>query len=95
MHLISYLKIKEFSKKHPNSKASLEIWYRTVKKNSFNTPSDVKNMFNSVDLVDHLFVFNIARNKYRLIVAFHFNRQKAYIRYILTHKEYEKGKWKK
>jgi mRNA interferase HigB len=30
----------------------------------------------------------------RLIVAIHYNRNKLYIRYILTHSEYDKEKWK-
>ena len=30
----------------------------------------------------------------RLIAAIHYNRQKVYIRAILTHEEYDKGKWK-
>ncbi|MFM6754705.1 MAG: type II toxin-antitoxin system HigB family toxin, partial [Dolichospermum sp.] len=31
---------------------------------------------------------------YRLIASIHFNRQKVYIRYILTHSEYDKDRWK-
>jgi mRNA interferase HigB len=40
-------------------------------------------------------VFNIGGNKYRLIAAIHFNRQKVYIRHVLTHPEYDRGRWKK
>jgi mRNA interferase HigB len=41
------------------------------------------------------YVFNIAGNKYRLIAAIHFNRQMLFIRFILTHAEYDRGGWKK
>jgi HigB_toxin, RelE-like toxic component of a toxin-antitoxin system len=37
---------------------------------------------------------NIAGNKVRLIAAVHYNRNKIYIRDVLTHQEYEAGKWK-
>ena len=33
-------------------------------------------------------------NKFRLIAAIHYNRQKVYIRAVLTHREYDDGKWK-
>jgi len=46
------------------------------------------------DRVDHKTVFNIGGNKYRLIAAIHYNRRRVYMRAILTHAEYDKGKWK-
>jgi mRNA interferase HigB len=39
-------------------------------------------------------VFNIAGNKYRLIAAIKYRWAVVYIRAILTHVEYNKGKWK-
>ncbi|MEE9159581.1 MAG: type II toxin-antitoxin system HigB family toxin [Gammaproteobacteria bacterium] len=42
----------------------------------------------------HLYVFNIGSNKLRLTVAIHLNRGKVFIRYVLTHEEYEKSPWK-
>ncbi|MGF1525042.1 MAG: type II toxin-antitoxin system HigB family toxin [Leptolyngbyaceae cyanobacterium] len=39
-------------------------------------------------------VFNIGGNKVWLIAAIHYNRKKVYIRAVLTHKEYDEGKWK-
>jgi mRNA interferase HigB len=40
-------------------------------------------------------VFNIGGNKVRLIAAVHYNTQRLYIRNVLTHKEYDKNKWRK
>jgi mRNA interferase HigB len=40
-------------------------------------------------------VFDIGGNKVRLIAAIHYNRNKIYVRYVLTHQEYDAGKWKK
>jgi len=37
---------------------------------------------------------NIGGNKIRLIAAIHYNRQKIYIRAVLTHSEYNKNQWK-
>ena len=33
-------------------------------------------------------------NKARLIAAIHYNTSRVYIRYVLTHKEYDRGTWK-
>ncbi|MEO5582185.1 MAG: type II toxin-antitoxin system HigB family toxin [Saprospiraceae bacterium] len=35
-------------------------------------------------------VFNIAKNKYRLIASFNFNFQLCYIKFVGTHKQYDK-----
>lgn len=64
-------------------------------KTDFRSFIQLRKVFPSVDRVDDLFIFDIAGNKYRLITSIHFNRGKVYIRYVLTHKEYDRGDWKK
>jgi mRNA interferase HigB len=39
-------------------------------------------------------VFDIGGNNFRLIAVIHFNRGKLFVRHVLTHAEYDKGKWK-
>jgi len=94
MRIISKTKIKEFIKKHPDSKSALEIWFRNCKEAEFTKPVDVIKLYNDADIVSQYIVFNIAHNKYRLIAVIHYNTKKVYIRHIMTHKEYDKGKWK-
>ncbi len=94
MHVISYKKISEFVHEHANARIPLGVWFRLVQKNEFDSFAMLKQLFQSVDKVGNLFVFNIGGNKYRLIAAIHFNRNKIYIRHILTHTEYDKGDWK-
>ena len=48
-------------------------------------------MFNSVDAVgSDLYVFNIKGNNYRLIVRIIFRVRTIYVKFIGTHKEYDK-----
>ena len=94
MHVISQKRIWEAKNKFPEVTTALDGWYRIIKSNDFKSFSDLKKTFASVDKVDHLFVFNVGGNKLRLIASIHFNRKRLYIRSILTHKEYDKGKWK-
>jgi len=56
--------------------------------------AELKKIFPSADKVGNLIVFNIAGNKVRLIAAIHYNTQCLYIRHVLTHKDYDKEKWK-
>jgi HigB_toxin, RelE-like toxic component of a toxin-antitoxin system len=46
------------------------------------------------DSVDELIVFNVGGAKYRLIATVSYPQEKVYIRYALTHKEYDRGEWK-
>jgi len=38
--------------------------------------------------------FDIGGNKYRLIAYIRFDKQIAYIKAVLTHRDYGKGAWK-
>jgi mRNA interferase HigB len=95
MHVISRKALCEFWEQHPDSKSSLTRWANAMEKNSFNSFSQLKQAIPTADLVDNFIVFNIAGNKYRLIASIHFNRGKVYVRQILTHRDYDKGDWKR
>ena len=95
MHIITQQRIWEAIKAYPELTSALEGWYRVTKKNQFKNHADLKRTFNSVDKVNDLYVFDIGGNKLRLVASVHFQRQRVYIRNILTHKEYDKGLWKR
>jgi len=95
MHIISRKALREFAQRHPDSKTALDSWFHLLRTNRFESFNALRQVFPSADKVGKVIVFNIGGNKYRLIAAIHFNRQKVYIRHILTHPEYDKGRWKK
>lgn len=95
MHVITKKRIKEAKILFSESANSLDGWYQVISKNNFKNFAELKKLFNSVDRVGDLYVFDIGGNKVRLIASIHFNRQHVYIRYILNHKNYDKGQWKK
>lgn len=54
-------------------------------------PADIKAHYASASfLADDRVVFNIGGNKYRLVVRFNYRRHIAYIRFIGTHREYDR-----
>ena len=95
MHIISQKSLRTFWEKHPSAKNPLQSWFTRTKKAEWDSLEDVKADFGSADQVGRLTVFDIGGNKYRLIAHIHFNREKVYVRYVLTHPEYDKGVWKK
>ena len=65
-------------------------WYRDVLKAEWSNPSDVKAQFGSVGILqDGRVVFNIAGNKYRIVVWINYPYRVVYIRFIGTHKQYD------
>ncbi|NET02514.1 MAG: type II toxin-antitoxin system HigB family toxin [Sphaerospermopsis sp. SIO1G1] len=94
MHVITRKRLNEFAKLYPDTKNALAQWYQVVKENNFGSFVELRQIFPSADQVGKLTVFNIGGNKVRLIAAIHYNRKKVYIRAVLTHSEYDEGKWK-
>ncbi|NES93174.1 type II toxin-antitoxin system HigB family toxin, partial [Okeania sp. SIO2B9] len=79
---------------HSNSSDTLDNWYKVASKANWSNLIEVKSVFPSAEAVGNFTVFNIKGNKYRLIVSIDYQRQLIYIKYILTHAEYDKEYWK-
>ena len=94
MHIITRKRLIEFAGKHPTASSGLAYWYQLLKKNNPENFTELRRLFPHADQVAGLTVFNIGGNKTRLIAALHYNRRKVYIRAVLTHAEYDTGKWK-
>ena len=55
---------------------------------------EVQEAYPQTEAVSNFTVFNIKGNRYRLIVSISYKKQIIYIKYILTHAEYDKDNWK-
>ena len=93
MHIITRERLNAYAADHPDTKSGLAHWYAIMKRASFENLAELRAVFPSADQVGQVIVFNIGGNKARLIAAIHFNRQMVFIRAILTHVEYDQGKW--
>lgn len=94
MHIITRKRLNEFVSEHPDAQTALVVWYRVAKANNFASFAELREFFPASDKVGKLTVFNLGGNKYRLVAAVHYNRKRIYIRAVLTHTEYDQGKWK-
>jgi mRNA interferase HigB len=94
VRIISKAAITEFSEKYGDALEPLLHWYHLAKRAQWASLVEVRRDFRHADVVGVFTVFNIAGNKYRLITTIKYRWQVIYIRYILTHVEYNKEKWK-
>lgn len=91
MHVIARPTLIDFWTKHPDSELPLKIWFNKVRKANWRSLNEIKKDFPSTDYVGNdRIVFNIKGNKYRIVVLVFFDGQKAYIRFVGTHVEYDK-----
>jgi mRNA interferase HigB len=91
MRIIAKSALKKFWDKHPASEQPLRVWYDEAKKAEWRNFQDIKRQFRSASIVGNdRIVFNIKGNDYRLIVLILFRNGKIFIRFVGTHKEYDK-----
>lgn len=99
MHILSWGKIREFIDRHQEGHVSMKTWFDCLASRQYKDFNDLRSVFPSVDRVrlksgQERYVFNVAGNKYRVICSIHFNRSKVYVRFVLTHAEYDRETWK-
>ena len=95
MRIISKRTLKEFYEQssYLDSKSALESWHHEVLRVVWNNPNEIKTQYKSASIVgDNKVVFNISGNKYRLIVKINYMAGIVFIKFIGTHKQYDKIK---
>lgn len=91
MKVVNQYKIQEFATKHADALKALNNWLKIMKEAKWEKHADLKQTFPSADYVGNSrYVFNIKGNKYRIVAIIVFFDEFASIRFVGTHKEYEK-----
>ena len=93
MRLIAVGTLKQYVEENParsDARGPLMAWAAEVKKAAWKTPADIKAKYKNASFVGgNRVVFNIADNKYRLIVKVNYPAQVVYVRFVGTHREYD------
>ncbi|MBX9894462.1 MAG: type II toxin-antitoxin system HigB family toxin [Nitrosomonas sp.] len=94
MRIIVLSTLKAFWEDNPSYTDAIQpalAWYRHALKANWTTPAEVKADFKSVSILkDGRVVFNIAGNKYRLVVWINYAYSIVYIRFIGIHAQYDR-----
>lgn len=93
MRVIAKRTLRDFWESLPqysDAQASLEAWHSETLKASWKTPQEIKAQFATASILkNNRVVFNIAGNKYRLIVSIDYIRQAIFVKFVGTHKQYD------
>jgi mRNA interferase HigB len=98
MRIIARSTLREFWRRHKRAKAPLEGWYRVVRQAVWKNFADVRRTFRAADTYAKgsftYVIFDIGGNKYRLIAKIEYRLELLYVGMVLTHEEYDNGRWK-
>ena len=97
MHIVTRKHLREAMEQYPDAASEIKALVRIVEAVRWRSFAEVRRMFTDADYGDGYVIFNIRRNRYRLITVVHYAKTvdevetegHIYIRSFLTHKEYE------
>lgn len=90
MRIIARKALKDFWVKYPDAEEPLKAWFKVTREADWKSPQDVKKLYRNASILKNgRAVFNIAGNKYRLVVWINYDYGVVYIRFTGTHKQYD------
>lgn len=90
MRIISRRMLRDFGEANLGAKAALDSWFHEAKHAEWRTPVDIKQQYGNASIVGkNRVVFNIAGNKFRLVVRIDYEFGIIFIRFIGTHAAYD------
>ena len=91
MRIIARQTLTRFAETHPETAASLSHWLSVAREAKWASPQEVQAAFSKAKALNGERVrFEVAGGDYRMVVAFDFGRQIAFIKFLGTHAEYDR-----
>src|ERR1051325_6549436 len=91
MHILTTSRLRKFGREHADADPQLRAWVMILKRRQYAHHLDVRADFPSADFIgSRKVVFNICRNRYRLVVDMRYDLGRVYVRHIVTHREYDR-----
>ena len=92
MRIIAIRTLREFWEipVYADAEQPLKAWYAEARRADWKTPHEIKAQFGHASpLKDNRVVFNIAGNKYRLVMKVNYDYGIMYVRFVGTHEDYD------
>jgi mRNA interferase HigB len=91
VRIIAKRTLREFWWRVPQAKEPLSAWYADARSADWASPTAVRRRYRSASILqNNRVVFNIAGNRYRLVVRINYHYRVVYIRFVGTHAEYDR-----
>ena len=99
VQIITRTFLKAAAARHPRPEGALGSWIDIARHARWNNPVEMRRSFPDIDPVKvksgkTVYVCNIRRDEFRLVIAVHFDRTRLYTLRFLTHAEYDRDQWK-
>jgi len=93
MRVIAKRTLRQFwqrSSRYADAQGPIEAWHAEALKAAWQNPQEVKAQFGSASILKGgRIVFNIAGNKYRLLVFIDYQRQTCFVKFFGAHEQYD------
>ena len=91
MRVIAVGHLRAFWNKHPQAEQALRAWAKSASAATWTKPSDITSEFTTATVLkSRRIVFNIKGNDYRLVVAVAYRFGAVYVKFIGTHRQYDR-----
>ncbi|KAB0603379.1 type II toxin-antitoxin system HigB family toxin [Castellaniella defragrans] len=91
MRIIAVSALRTFWTSHPDAETPLRSWHALASRARWQAPADVKAAYRNASFTrNNRVVFNIKGNDYRLVAAMRYDKGLMYIRFIGTHRQYDR-----
>jgi mRNA interferase HigB len=93
VHIVTRKHLAAAMREYADAADEIKAWATIVEAVRWRSFQEVGSVFKDADYVDGYVIFNIRRNRYRLVAVIHYAKHgtggHVYIRSFLTHKEYD------
>ncbi|MDQ3118730.1 MAG: type II toxin-antitoxin system HigB family toxin [Verrucomicrobiota bacterium] len=91
MRVLAFKALKTYWQKVPGTEQELRAWFAEAEAADWKTPTAIKAKYGNASILkDGRVVFNVCGNKYRLVTWINYDYRTIYIRFLGTHKEYDR-----
>jgi mRNA interferase HigB len=91
MRIFNKSAVEFYAQRHAPARDGLRAWYAEAIEAAWSTPERVKAQFPKASIIaNNRVVFDIAGNRYRLIVSMNYKFQAGYIKFFGTHAQYDR-----
>lgn len=91
MHVIARRILREYWARERGAEQPLKAWFHEAQAATWRHSADIKAHYGSASIINaERVVFNIGGNKYRLVARINFASQTVFVRFVGTHREYDR-----